>query len=40
MIEELSVFELIMIPLFLLMFIFATIWIIADIIKYEIKKDE
>ncbi len=38
MIEELSVFELVLIPMLLLMFIVATIWIIADIVKYEMNK--
>jgi hypothetical protein len=38
MIEELSVFELVLLPMLLLMFIVATIWIIADIVKYEMNK--
>ena len=35
MIEELSVFELILIPQLLLIFVIVMIWIIVDIIKYE-----
>jgi hypothetical protein len=38
MIETLSLFELILIPMLLLIFITSTIWIIADITKYEINK--
>ena len=40
MIETLSVFELTLIPTLLLMLIVATIWIIVDIVKYEINKDK
>ena len=38
MIETLSLFELILIPILLLMLIISAIWIIADITKYEINK--
>lgn len=38
MIEELSVFELIMLPLLLLMFVIAMIWVVVDVIKYEIHR--
>lgn len=38
MLENVSVFELILVPMLLLMLIVATIWIIVDIVKYEINK--
>ena len=40
MLENVSVFEMILIPTLLLMLIVATIWIIVDIVKYEINKDK
>ena len=40
MLENVSVFELILVPMLLLMLIVATIWIIVDIVKYEINKDK